>query len=112
MQSCNKITKTHFCAIALDNGLAMLGLTKRPLSEVVDWASNEPKYNGMRDAITMNTDNVLVRHSTRDGQPRQSTLRLDKYDTCYLCVNGMLIVHSQYPAEPGMAAWEQSIVYG
>jgi hypothetical protein len=106
-----KITKIDFKRHAVTNGLAMLGVTKRPFSDLSQWIGEQPSINGMRDEVRLRADGTLFRKFERDGKTVESALHLDKYATVYKFPNGWLAVHCQYPAEPGCNAWENTIVY-
>ena len=106
-----KLTKVEFRKRAVENGLAPLGLSKRPLAEIVAEIQPVEPFNGLRDVVTLTPCGTLKRKFTRDGKEVESRLDFDKYTTIYQLPNGYYIVHNQYPETPGTAAWELNLIY-
>jgi hypothetical protein len=106
-----KVTKKDFRNHAVENGLCLAGLTKRPLGELVTEIEAMEPYNGLRDEVTVTASGMIQRHFTRNGEPAKSSLDLTKHATIYRLNNGFFIIHNQYPATPGTSAWEQNLVY-
>lgn len=106
-----EITKVEFRRHAVENGLCLAGVTKKPLMELVSQLLDMERYNGVRDVVTQTPSGVLKRHFMRDGKPVESELRMDKHSKVIQLCNGFFIIHNQYPAEPGMPAYENNLVY-
>jgi hypothetical protein len=106
-----KLTKVEFRKRAVENGLAPLGRSKRPLAEIAAEIQPVEPFNGWRDDVSVTAGGILKRKFTRDGKEVESYLELTKYSEVYQLPNGYYIVHNQYPETPGTAAWELNLIY-
>lgn len=114
MTTLTKKTKKEFLENAKENGLAMLGTTKRSLEEIVlfieEHYDNKP-YNGLRDDCSY-CGQTLKRKFIRGGQEITSHLHLTRNELIYYHPLGYWIVNTIIPekslSEP---RFENNIIY-
>jgi transcription termination factor Rho len=107
-----KKTKKEFLENAKENGIAMLGTTKRSLEEIAKFIEEELKvsYNGLRDDCCV-SGQTLRRKFIKNGQEITSNLHLTRNELIYYHPLGYWVVNTIEPATSGTPRFENNIIY-